>query len=81
MSDKIRLGVALYSYGADFMTTMTLEDCLADVADMGATGVEILSDTHIVGYPRPRRVETAVAGLLEPTAWNRPVTAAGSTRG
>jgi sugar phosphate isomerase/epimerase len=32
---------------------MTLEDCLADVADMGATGVEILADTHIAGYPTP----------------------------
>jgi len=49
----MRLGVALYSYGADFMTTMTLEDCLADVADMGATGVEILSETHIPQYPEP----------------------------
>jgi sugar phosphate isomerase/epimerase len=43
----------LYSYGADFLVTMSLEDCLADVADMGATGVEILADTHIAGYPNP----------------------------
>lgn len=49
----IQLGVSLYSYGADFLVTMTLEDCLADVADMGATGVEILADTHIAGYPNP----------------------------
>src|SRR5207247_5216750 len=27
--------------------------CLADVADLGATGVEILADTHIAGYPVP----------------------------
>jgi sugar phosphate isomerase/epimerase len=53
MKEQIKLGVTLYSYGADYMTTMTLEDCLADVADMGATGIEILSDTHIAGYPRP----------------------------
>jgi sugar phosphate isomerase/epimerase len=46
-------GVSLYSYGGDFLVTMTLEDCLADVADMGATGVEILADTHIPGYPNP----------------------------
>ena len=32
---------------------MTLEDCLADVADMGASDVEILADTHIPGYPDP----------------------------
>ena len=49
----IDLGVSLYSYGGDFLVTMTLEDCLADVADMGATGVEILADTHIAGYPNP----------------------------
>jgi sugar phosphate isomerase/epimerase len=49
----ITFGVSLYSYGGDFLVTMTLEDCLADVADMGATGVEILADTHIPGYPTP----------------------------
>jgi sugar phosphate isomerase/epimerase len=49
----IDFGVSLYSYGGDFLVTMTLEDCLADVADMGATGVEILADTHIPGYPTP----------------------------
>jgi sugar phosphate isomerase/epimerase len=49
----IDFGVSLYSYGGDFLVTMTLEDCLADVADMGATGIEILADTHIAGYPNP----------------------------
>jgi sugar phosphate isomerase/epimerase len=49
----IDFGVSLYSYGGDFLVTMTLEDCLADVADMRATGVEILADTHIPGYPSP----------------------------
>jgi sugar phosphate isomerase/epimerase len=53
MSAGIELGVSLYSYGGDFQVTMTLEDCLADVADMGATGIEILADTHIPGYPAP----------------------------
>jgi sugar phosphate isomerase/epimerase len=50
---EIAFGVSLYSYGGDFLVTMTLEDCLADVADMDATGVEILADTHIPGYPAP----------------------------
>ena len=50
---EIDFGVSLYSYGGDFLVTMTLEDCLADVADMGATGIEILADTHIPGYPNP----------------------------
>ncbi len=49
----IDFGVSLYSYGGDFLVTMTLEDCLADVADMGAAGIEILADTHIAGYPTP----------------------------
>jgi sugar phosphate isomerase/epimerase len=49
----ITFGVSLYSYGGDFLVTMTLEDCLADVADMGATDVEILADTHIPAYPNP----------------------------
>ena len=50
---EITFGVALYSYGGDFLVTMTLEDCLADVADMAASDVEILADTHIPGYPDP----------------------------
>ena len=49
----ITFGVSLYSYGGDFLVTMTLEDCLADVADMGAGDIEILADTHIPGYPAP----------------------------
>jgi sugar phosphate isomerase/epimerase len=49
----ITFGVSLYSYGGDYLVTMSLEDCLADVADMGATDVEILADTHVAGYPTP----------------------------
>ena len=52
-TDDVTLGVSLYSYGGDFLVTMTLEDCLADIADIGATDVEILADTHIEGYPTP----------------------------
>jgi sugar phosphate isomerase/epimerase len=51
--DMLKLGVSLYSYGADFLVTMTLEDLLADVAGMGATGIEILADTHVPSYPNP----------------------------
>jgi sugar phosphate isomerase/epimerase len=50
---SMKYGVSLYSYGGDYQITMTLEDCIADVADMGATGIEILADTHIAGYPNP----------------------------
>ena len=52
-ASAITYGVALYSYGGDFLVTMSLDDCLADVADMGASDVEILADTHIPGYPDP----------------------------
>jgi sugar phosphate isomerase/epimerase len=46
-------GVSLYSYTGDFGITMTLEDCLADMYDMNAEGLEILANTHIDGYPNP----------------------------
>lgn len=44
-------GVSLYSYSGEFGRTMDLEDCFRDLEDMGATGVEILGNTHIDGYP------------------------------
>ena len=50
-------GVSLYSYTGEFGTTLTLDDCIDDVADLGATGLEILGETHVQEYPEP------------PTAW------------
>ena len=51
---KIKRGVTLYSYTGDFQAgTMSLEQCIADVADMGAEGIEILGETHVDGYPNP----------------------------
>ena len=50
-------GVSLYSYTSEFGSTLTLDDCVEDVADMGATGLEILGEAHVEGYPDP------------PTAW------------
>lgn len=46
-------GVALYSYCAEYGFEKNLEECFADVADMGATGIEILANTHIENYPYP----------------------------
>ena len=37
----------------DFGTVLDLETALAAVADVGATGVEILGEGHIAGYPEP----------------------------
>ncbi|WP_241704101.1 sugar phosphate isomerase/epimerase family protein [Leifsonia shinshuensis] len=47
------LGVSLYSYTEDIGVTMTVEDCIEDVADLGATGLEILGEGHIADYPNP----------------------------
>ena len=47
------LGVSLYSYTEDIGVTMTVEDCIEDVADLGATGLEILGEGHIADYPDP----------------------------
>jgi sugar phosphate isomerase/epimerase len=49
----LRFGVSTYSYTGDIYTSMTLEDVLADIADLGATGVEILGEGNVPGYPFP----------------------------
>ena len=36
-------GVSTYCYVGELNTTMTLEDCLLDMQDMGARGIEILA--------------------------------------
>ncbi len=46
-------GVSLYCYAEELGFTMTLEDCFADMYDMGATGLEILANGHIENYPTP----------------------------
>jgi sugar phosphate isomerase/epimerase len=50
---NIRRGVSLYSYIGDFQSDMTLEDCFMEMDDMGARGLEILSEAHIPDYPNP----------------------------
>lgn len=49
----LRYCVSTYSYTGDIYTTMTLEDVLADVADLGATGIEILGEGNVPNYPTP----------------------------
>ena len=46
-------GVSIYSYSGELGVDMTLEDCFRDMYDMGATGIEILANAHIEGYPNP----------------------------
>jgi sugar phosphate isomerase/epimerase len=48
-----RYGVSLYSFMGDYGTVMDLESALASIADIGATGVEILGEGHVQGYPEP----------------------------
>jgi len=50
---RLRYGVSTYSYTGDIYTSMTLEDGMADIADMGATGIEILGEGNVPGYPEP----------------------------
>lgn len=52
-TQSFRYGVSLYSYTDDFGTVLTLEDCMAQIADLGATGIEILGEAHVPGYPNP----------------------------
>ncbi len=53
MTTPFKFGVSLYSCTDDFRTGRGLEECFDHVADTGATGVEILADTHVLGYPEP----------------------------
>ncbi|QCX34310.1 TIM barrel protein [Caloramator sp. E03] len=49
---KIKRGVSLYSYQEEyFHRKMKLEDCIKAVADIGATGVEIIPEQMINEYP------------------------------
>jgi sugar phosphate isomerase/epimerase len=48
-----RYGVSLYSFMHDYGTVLDLETALAAVADVGATGVEILGEGHVADYPSP----------------------------
>lgn len=50
---SLRYGVSTYSYSGDIYTSMDLEDVFADIADMGATGIEILGEANVPGYPSP----------------------------
>jgi sugar phosphate isomerase/epimerase len=53
---RIKLGCTMFSYLPDFQSgTRTLEDCIADVGDMGGEGIEILGEAHVPDYPNPSK--------------------------
>lgn len=49
----LKYGVSLYSYSGDMNTVLSLEDAMAEIADLGATGIEILGEGNIPRYPDP----------------------------
>ena len=50
---SIKRGVSLYSYQEEFfLQKMSLEDCIAAVAKTGATGIEIVGEQSIFGFPK-----------------------------
>jgi sugar phosphate isomerase/epimerase len=52
VKNDIKRGVSLYSFQEEyFLRTMSLEDILAKVAELGIQGVEIIGDQMIPGYP------------------------------
>ncbi|WP_314504014.1 DUF6379 domain-containing protein [uncultured Microbacterium sp.] len=48
-----KYGVSLYSYMTDYGTVLDLETAMAGIADLGATGIEILGEGHVPNYPNP----------------------------
>lgn len=48
-----KYGVSLYSFMTDYGTVLDLETAMAGIADIGATGIEILGEGHIPDYPNP----------------------------
>ncbi|MEY4762359.1 MAG: hypothetical protein RLZZ200_2215 [Pseudomonadota bacterium] len=51
---KVGRGVALYSYQEEVLVgQMTLEDCLAEAACIGAEGIELIAETFVPSFPNP----------------------------
>jgi sugar phosphate isomerase/epimerase len=56
MADQhnIKRGVSLYSFQEEyFLRKMTLEDCIATAARLGAYGIEIIGEQMAPGFPNP----------------------------
>ena len=54
MPSDIKRGVSLYSYQQEYyLGQMNLEDCIKAVAELGADGVEIISEAMIPNFPNP----------------------------
>ncbi|MBC5766748.1 sugar phosphate isomerase/epimerase family protein [Ramlibacter albus] len=52
MKHEIKRGVSLYSYQYEvFLRKMTLDDCIAHAAGLGARGIEVLPEQSFTGFP------------------------------
>lgn len=52
MSSRIKRGVSLYSFQEEmFLGQMSVEDCVAFAASIGATGIEILPEQNMPTFP------------------------------
>lgn len=52
MTSKIKRGVSLYSFQEEmFLGQMTVDDCVAFAASIGATGIEILPEQNMPNFP------------------------------
>ena len=77
----LKFGVSTYSYTQDVYTSMTLEDVFADIADLGATGIEILGEGNVPNYPAPSSawIDDLARAAGAATGSPRPTTGPGST--
>ena len=54
VQEKIQRGISFYSFQDEYyLGKMNVEDCVKAVADMGGTGVEIISEAVIPNFPNP----------------------------
>lgn len=54
MPSKIKRGVSFYSYQDEYyLGKLDMEGCIREVADMGADGIEIISEALIPDFPNP----------------------------
>jgi hypothetical protein len=51
---RVKRAVSVYSYQEElYLRTMTLEESLREISDLGAEGVEVNADADIPGFPDP----------------------------
>lgn len=51
--NTIKRGVSLYSFQEEyFLRKMTLEDCIATAAELGARGIEVIGEQMMPGFPK-----------------------------